>query len=115
MSKLYAVTVPSSPRFPSGYLRQQYNTNGAGVITAYTRGEAIKKANMFGGKIQELGKLCITDGFITMYQKKADCFTVVYGMQINTDLTYAEAATQYGECIMHALACDGKLDNGCEG
>ena len=107
MSKLYAVKVPPSTRFPSGVLRHD-NTC---MIIAYTRGEAIKKAAMFNGKIQELGKVCISDGFVTLYQKKPDCFTVVYGMHVKTDLRYEAAAAEYGECIMHALACDSKLDN----
>ena len=32
--------------------------------------------------------------------------------QIKNNLTYAEAAAELGACIMHAAACEGKLDNG---
>jgi len=38
-------------------------------------------------------------------------FSVHYGKQIKDRLTYGQAATEYGACIMHTLACDGKLDN----
>lgn len=38
-------------------------------------------------------------------------FTVTYGKQIKKNLTYTEAAHEFGECVFHALACDGKLDN----
>ena len=37
-------------------------------------------------------------------------FRVTYGQQIRTNLTYAEAAKELGECIMHALGCDGAFD-----
>lgn len=48
---------------------------------------------------------------VELYQQGADCFTVLYGQQVKTNLTYAAAAREYGECIMHALACAGRLDN----
>ena len=38
-------------------------------------------------------------------------FTVQYGDQVKKDLTYAEAGEEYGSCIMHALTCDGLIDN----
>lgn len=48
---------------------------------------------------------------VQLSQDGKDQFTVRYGLQTKTDLTYAQAATEYGACIMHALACDGKIDN----
>jgi hypothetical protein len=36
-------------------------------------------------------------------------FTVTYGKQVTSTLTYAEAAKEVGECIMHAFVCDGLL------
>jgi hypothetical protein len=48
---------------------------------------------------------------VELYQQGVDCFAVLYGHQIKTNLTYAAAAREYGECIMHALACAGQLDN----
>ena len=37
-------------------------------------------------------------------------FVVVYGHQISKQLTYAQAAQQYGECVLHALTCAGLTD-----
>jgi 16S rRNA A1518/A1519 N6-dimethyltransferase RsmA/KsgA/DIM1 with predicted DNA glycosylase/AP lyase activity len=52
---------------------------------------------------------------ISLSQKGRDNFTVVYGKQVAERLTYAQAAEEYGRSIMHALACDGKLDNRVKG
>lgn len=38
-------------------------------------------------------------------------YAVSYGKQFNCHLTYEEAAKELGECILHALACEGKLDD----
>ena len=48
---------------------------------------------------------------VTLIQTGVDSFTVTYGLQIKKNLRYSAAATELGACIMHALACDGKLDN----
>ena len=48
---------------------------------------------------------------IQLIQNGVDRFTVKYGAQVDSDLTYAQAAAKYGEAVMHALACEGKLDN----
>jgi hypothetical protein len=48
---------------------------------------------------------------IALIQNGVNRFTVKYGLQIKAKLTYSEAASELGACIMHALACDGKLDN----
>jgi hypothetical protein len=48
---------------------------------------------------------------IQLIQTGRDRFTVRYGKQIKERLTYAQAAKELGECIMHARACDGELDN----
>lgn len=37
-------------------------------------------------------------------------FKVKYGLQIKRNLTYEEAANEFGLCYFHMLACDGKLD-----
>lgn len=37
-------------------------------------------------------------------------FKVTYGQQVKTRLAYNEAAAELGACIMHALACEGKLE-----
>lgn len=38
-------------------------------------------------------------------------FTVTYGLQRKTMLSYADAARELGECIFHHLACESLLDN----
>jgi hypothetical protein len=48
---------------------------------------------------------------IELTQNGFDSFTVRYGKQVKSSLDYARAAAELGSCIMHALACDGKLDN----
>jgi hypothetical protein len=49
---------------------------------------------------------------IALYQKSKDCFAVQYGMQLDKELKYSEACSKLGEAILHALACQSKLDNG---
>lgn len=39
-------------------------------------------------------------------------FTVTYGKQVVPCQSYSEAAAEYGSCLMHALACEGRLNNG---
>ncbi len=48
---------------------------------------------------------------IRLEQLGVDRFQVVYGKQIDSELPYGRAAAKLGEAIMHALACDDKLDN----
>jgi hypothetical protein len=48
---------------------------------------------------------------VRLLQFGRDDFTVVYGLQIKSGLNYTDAAYEFGCCVMHALACDGKLDN----
>lgn len=48
---------------------------------------------------------------VQLLQSGKDNFSVTYGKQIKHGLTYANAASELGAAIMHALACDGKLDN----
>lgn len=38
-------------------------------------------------------------------------FTLVYGLQVSTSLTYAEAARQLGEVILHHACCEGLAFN----
>ena len=60
-------------------------------------------------------KTCFYDSNLHIRVEQAETrkalFTVTYGLQVKQNLTYAEAARELGECIFHALACDGKLDN----
>lgn len=51
---------------------------------------------------------------ITLRQDKRlkhNSFEVQYGAEVWPKLTYAEATAKLGEAIMHALACEFKLDN----
>ncbi len=48
---------------------------------------------------------------ICLIQTGVDRFVVQYGKQVDSNLCYRDAASKLGEAIMHALACDDKLDN----
>lgn len=48
---------------------------------------------------------------IQLTQQAKNRFTVQYGLQTKENLTYNQAATELGACIMHAAACVDKLDN----
>jgi hypothetical protein len=48
---------------------------------------------------------------LALIQNGRNRFTVRYGLQIKRGLTYSEAAKEYGACLMHALALQGKLSN----
>jgi hypothetical protein len=52
---------------------------------------------------------------IQLWQRGKDNFKVVYGLQIDDNLTYARAAAKLGEAVMHMRACDGELDNRMKG
>lgn len=53
---------------------------------------------------------CNTLAFPIALALDGQTFVVVYGKQITRCRDYAHASKQLGECIMHALACDGWLD-----
>ncbi len=56
----------------------------------------------------------LTRGFsfpIKLEQRGKDDFRVTYGKQVRDRLCYADAASELGASIMHALACEGNLDN----
>jgi hypothetical protein len=51
---------------------------------------------------------------VFLYQTRAggelvQRFAVEYGAEYHTGLSYSEAAMQYGCCLMHAAACDGRI------
>lgn len=53
-----------------------------------------------------------TEKMITLEQRGANGrFTVTYGLQRKTGLTYSEAAAELGAAIMHWQACNGLLGN----
>mgnify|MGYP001589649026 FL=1 len=47
---------------------------------------------------------------IELFKVGPEDLTVVYGKDVKLGLDYNEAASRLGSCIMHALACAGKLD-----
>lgn len=51
---------------------------------------------------------------IVLSQQGVDSFTVQYGKQFDRNLSYGEAAKKFGECLMHSLSCEGKIDNRTE-
>ena len=60
-------------------------------------------------------KICyrneLLDITLKQYGGKRYSYSVIYGLQQKHELGYAEAANELGECLMHALGCEGKLDN----
>jgi hypothetical protein len=50
-------------------------------------------------------------GPLQLEQHSGGKFLVTYGKEQRNWLLYADAAYEYGCCIMHWLACEGKLDN----
>lgn len=36
-------------------------------------------------------------------------FIVTYGLQTKDQLNYAQAAREFGECVMHSCACAGEI------
>lgn len=60
-------------------------------------------------------KLCGQWGAVTLQQRGKDNFLVRYGRQCHEELNYGQAAMELGSCLMHQLACDGKLDNRTKG
>lgn len=61
------------------------------------------------------GRLCYETtaaGFpVRLFQRGKDNFGVQYGLQVDDRLTYADAAAKLGQALMHALACESRLDN----
>lgn len=49
--------------------------------------------------------------WIELKQHGRNKFSVRYGLQLKTGLTYSEAARELGACLMHDAACESKLDN----
>lgn len=48
---------------------------------------------------------------IKQSDSKTALFTVIYGAECVTDLTYGRAAKLFGEFMFHHLACESKLNN----
>lgn len=56
-------------------------------------------------------KLHIGGFDIILRQLGIDRFTVQYGKQKTGPFRYADAAKELGQCIMHGLSCEGRVDN----
>lgn len=50
-------------------------------------------------------------GTIKLTQQGKDSFTVTYGLEVKSKLDYNRAAEMLGSSIMHALSCEGLVDN----
>lgn len=48
---------------------------------------------------------------LEQHEDKRGHFRVTYGLQVKDNLTYAQASKEFGECVFHALACEGQLNN----
>ena len=46
---------------------------------------------------------------VSLWQSRSG-FAVVYGLQLAAPLTYTQAAQELGECLMHALSCQGAME-----
>ena len=60
-------------------------------------------------------KLCFETeiaGYKIVLYQTGETFTVVYGCHKVEDVEYGQACQELGQCVFHALACEGKLDNG---
>lgn len=51
---------------------------------------------------------------IVLEQRSANSFRVTYGRQVGNVVSYDRAATELGCAIMHALACEGRIDTPSE-
>jgi hypothetical protein len=77
------------------------------MVDAKTRAIALRLA--IGNKVKKFGPYDVS-----LYQHKYNrkgSFSVVYGKQVWQGLSYAEACHKLGEALMHAMACDGIVDN----
>lgn len=58
-------------------------------------------------------RLVASWGSVELWELKARGqypFSVVYGLELSHGLTYAKARERLGECLLHSLQCEGKLD-----
>jgi hypothetical protein len=51
------------------------------------------------------GKTLFVHEAVVLIRQGADRFAVVYGLQIDTNLSYVDASYQLGSCLMHQAAC----------
>lgn len=59
-----------------------------------------------------MAKRTVSIGYdVSITQHGFNNFSVKYGLQSKTELTYSGAAKEIGACIMHSLAIDREIDN----
>jgi hypothetical protein len=46
---------------------------------------------------------------VDLLQSSREGFAVRYGKHLRTGMDYGQAAAEFGECVMHSLACAGCL------
>lgn len=63
------------------------------------------------GEYREVWTMCKAGFLIGLDQRGPDDFQVRYGLQCRKRLNYSAATMELGSAIMHALACNGELDN----
>ena len=61
--------------------------------------------------MKEVFKIEIAGYDIVLLQNEPDNFTVQYGAEVKLNLDYSQAAKSIVFCVMHALSCDGKINN----
>lgn len=86
-------------------LREQY-PRGWSLFHRIRSGDARKELDKRKAACYEL-----PEARITLRQNGVDNFTVTYWKQVKAGLTYDDAALELGACIMHYMACAGRLDN----
>lgn len=56
-------------------------------------------------------RIVLTKGLVTLQQHRpTKTFSVRYGRQVTSDLTYEQAGGFLAAALMHQLTCDGALD-----
>lgn len=48
---------------------------------------------------------------VEIFQTGRGKYAVRYGLQLKERLSYEKAAKEFGQCVFHALACAGLIDN----
>lgn len=84
-------------------------------INSSTNLERLPSCFNFKGEITPIpypsGDMIAVLGMVSMVQQQKKSFAVVYGLQVKTGLSYPEAATEFGLCVMHQAACESLLDS----
>ena len=60
-------------------------------------------------KKQIVHRVTTLDYPIVLEQNSLTQFSVVYGNQLKSGLSYREAAHEFGECLMHSAVCAGRI------